>query len=192
MVSFSACCWMINVIVLLWFLKNAKFLKSECVWAVLCLLIPTGRWDWEFFFFTNHVLLWHIYSAADIDKHMSRQWTYFFSFPYPFLYHHHKFRVSDLYVLVGFKVAVISRDISRLDRLRSLVSPATKDNLTTVVGNVGKLSCISNWEQEQPLTLQTVKKTELDNGATLCWLVLRVWRLALDRRESESYLCVNS
>ncbi|KAM9376374.1 uncharacterized protein KZ484_008967 [Pholidichthys leucotaenia] len=37
----------------------------------------------------------------------------------------------------GFKVAVISRDSSRLDRLRAFVSPNTKDNLTTIVGNVG-------------------------------------------------------
>ncbi|XP_054865097.1 uncharacterized protein LOC129348569 [Amphiprion ocellaris] len=38
----------------------------------------------------------------------------------------------------GFKVAVISRDNSRLERLRSFVSPNTKDNLVTIVGNVGK------------------------------------------------------
>lgn len=38
----------------------------------------------------------------------------------------------------GFKVAVISRDNSRLERLRSSVSPTTKDNLTTIVGNVGE------------------------------------------------------
>ncbi|XP_034031458.1 uncharacterized protein si:dkey-238o13.4 [Thalassophryne amazonica] len=37
----------------------------------------------------------------------------------------------------GFQVAVISRDTSRLERLRSFVSPDTKDNLTTIVGNVG-------------------------------------------------------
>lgn len=47
--------------------------------------------------------------------------------------------VSDLCVCVcvGFKVAVISRDSSRLERLQSFVSPTTKDNLTTIVGNVG-------------------------------------------------------
>ncbi|XP_075995030.1 peroxisomal trans-2-enoyl-CoA reductase [Genypterus blacodes] len=37
----------------------------------------------------------------------------------------------------GFKVAVISRDNNRLEKLRSFVSPNTKDNLTTIVGNVG-------------------------------------------------------
>lgn len=42
-------------------------------------------------------------------------------------------------VCEGFKVAVISRDSSRLERLKSFVSPNTKDNLTTIVGNVGKL-----------------------------------------------------
>ncbi|KAM6946384.1 rhamnolipids biosynthesis 3-oxoacyl-[acyl-carrier-protein] reductase [Aplochiton taeniatus] len=37
----------------------------------------------------------------------------------------------------GFKVAVISRDNSRLDRLREFVSPNTEDSLTTIVGDVG-------------------------------------------------------
>lgn len=41
-------------------------------------------------------------------------------------------------VSAGFKVAVISRDSSRLDKLRSFVSPKTNDNLTTIVGNVGE------------------------------------------------------
>lgn len=66
-------------------------------------------------------------------SHMRPQWPYFFKFPCPFLHLN-----SDLCVLVGFKVAVISRDDSRLERLRALVSPTTKDKLTTLVGNVGK------------------------------------------------------
>ncbi|KAI9518248.1 hypothetical protein NQZ68_038914 [Dissostichus eleginoides] len=37
----------------------------------------------------------------------------------------------------GFKVAVISRESSRLERLQSFVSPSTKENLTTLVGDVG-------------------------------------------------------
>uniref|UniRef100_A0A8C8CF18 Uncharacterized protein n=1 Tax=Oncorhynchus tshawytscha TaxID=74940 RepID=A0A8C8CF18_ONCTS len=37
----------------------------------------------------------------------------------------------------GFKVAVISRDNSRLEKLRGFVSPSVRDNLTTLVGNVG-------------------------------------------------------
>ncbi|XP_060933330.1 uncharacterized protein si:dkey-238o13.4 [Limanda limanda] len=37
----------------------------------------------------------------------------------------------------GFKVAVISRDSSRLERLRTFISPSTKENLTTLVGDVG-------------------------------------------------------
>uniref|UniRef100_A0A3B1IK90 Si:dkey-238o13.4 n=1 Tax=Astyanax mexicanus TaxID=7994 RepID=A0A3B1IK90_ASTMX len=37
----------------------------------------------------------------------------------------------------GFKVAVISRDSSKLEKLKAFVSPATKSNLTTLVGNVG-------------------------------------------------------
>lgn len=39
---------------------------------------------------------------------------------------------------LGFKVAVISRDSSKLDKLKGFVSPSTKNNLTTLVGNVGK------------------------------------------------------
>lgn len=41
-------------------------------------------------------------------------------------------------VCEGFKVAVISRDAGRLDKLRSFVSPNTKDRLITVVGDVGE------------------------------------------------------
>uniref|UniRef100_A0A8C8CHJ4 Uncharacterized protein n=1 Tax=Oncorhynchus tshawytscha TaxID=74940 RepID=A0A8C8CHJ4_ONCTS len=39
--------------------------------------------------------------------------------------------------LESFKVAVISRDNSRLEKLRGFVSPSVRDNLTTLVGNVG-------------------------------------------------------
>lgn len=45
-------------------------------------------------------------------------------------------------------MAVISRDSSRLERLQTLVSPTTRDNLTTLVGNVGEWSCLGNWEQK--------------------------------------------
>ncbi|XP_063053745.1 uncharacterized protein si:dkey-238o13.4 [Engraulis encrasicolus] len=37
----------------------------------------------------------------------------------------------------GFRVAVISRDSARLDKLKDFVSPSTKGNLITLVGNVG-------------------------------------------------------
>ncbi|KAG7281520.1 hypothetical protein CRUP_007554 [Coryphaenoides rupestris] len=37
----------------------------------------------------------------------------------------------------GFKVAVVSRDNSRLERLTSFVPASRKDNLTTIVGDVG-------------------------------------------------------
>ncbi|XP_035769358.1 uncharacterized protein si:dkey-238o13.4 [Neolamprologus brichardi] len=50
----------------------------------------------------------------------------------------------------GFKVAVISRDGSRLEKLRSFVSPNTKDNLTTIVGNVGKSGEICNTDTTLP------------------------------------------
>lgn len=74
----------------------------------------------------------------------SGQWTYFCSFPCPFLLQRRTFRVSDLCVPAGFRVAVISRDSGRLERLQALVSPPTRDALTTLVGNVGELS----WEQK--------------------------------------------
>lgn len=38
----------------------------------------------------------------------------------------------------GFRVAVISRDSARLDKLKDFVSPSTKGNLITLVGNVGE------------------------------------------------------
>lgn len=41
-------------------------------------------------------------------------------------------------IYIGFKVAVISRDNSKLEKLKGFVSPGTKNNLTTIVGNVGK------------------------------------------------------
>ncbi|KAL4623576.1 hypothetical protein GN956_G19279 [Arapaima gigas] len=37
----------------------------------------------------------------------------------------------------GFRVAVISRDASRLEQLKAFVSPSTRDNLITVVGDIG-------------------------------------------------------
>ncbi|XP_068168443.1 peroxisomal trans-2-enoyl-CoA reductase [Antennarius striatus] len=48
----------------------------------------------------------------------------------------------------GFRVAVISRDNSRLERLRSFVCPTTKDNLTTIVGNVGSEEGVERVKQE--------------------------------------------
>lgn len=39
---------------------------------------------------------------------------------------------------LGFKVAVISRDGSKLEKLKGFVSPGTKSNLITLVGNVGR------------------------------------------------------
>lgn len=44
---------------------------------------------------------------------------------------------------LGFKVAVISRDNSKLEKLKGFVSPSTKSNLTTLVGNVGKYNLSS-------------------------------------------------
>lgn len=37
----------------------------------------------------------------------------------------------------GFKVAVISRDAKRLEKLKAFISPSYRENLITLVGNVG-------------------------------------------------------
>uniref|UniRef100_A0A8C6WY66 Peroxisomal trans-2-enoyl-CoA reductase n=1 Tax=Neogobius melanostomus TaxID=47308 RepID=A0A8C6WY66_9GOBI len=67
----------------------------------------------------------------------------------------------------GFKVAVISRDSSRLDRLRSFVSPNTKDNLTTIVGNVGSEDGAQQVKQE---LLRTVGKvTDVVSSLGFSW-----------------------
>lgn len=67
----------------------------------------------------------------------------------------------------GFKVAVISRDSSRLDRLRSFVSPNTKDNLTTIVGNVGSEDGAEQVKQE---LLRTVGKvTDVVSSLGFSW-----------------------
>lgn len=67
----------------------------------------------------------------------------------------------------GFKVAVISRDSSRLDTLRSFVSPNTKDNLTTIVGNVGSEDGAEQVKQE---LLRTVGKvTDVVSSLGFSW-----------------------
>lgn len=68
-------------------------------------------------------------------------------------------------VCAGFKVAVISRDSSRLDRLRSLMSATTKDNLTTIVGNVGKSGS----------SLMIFEATEYSGSERLYYLILTMW-----------------
>lgn len=55
-----------------------------------------------------------------------------------------------MYYYKGFKVVVISRDKGKLEKLRGFVSPSTKGNLTTLVGNVGK-----------SLTLRAVLRTHM-------------------------------
>lgn len=67
----------------------------------------------------------------------------------------------------GFKVAVISRDSNRVDRLRSFVSPNTKDNLTTIVGNVGSEDGVEQVKQE---LLRTVGKvTDVVSSLGFSW-----------------------
>ncbi|XP_040894252.1 uncharacterized protein si:dkey-238o13.4 [Toxotes jaculatrix] len=67
----------------------------------------------------------------------------------------------------GFKVAVISRDNSRLERLRSFISPNTKDNLTTIVGNVGSEE---GAEQAKQALLKAVGKvTDIVSSLGFSW-----------------------
>ncbi|CAF98921.1 unnamed protein product [Tetraodon nigroviridis] len=67
----------------------------------------------------------------------------------------------------GFKVAVISRDDGRLERLRSLVSPTTQDNLTTVVGNVGSEDGAA--EAKEALLRAVGKVTDVVSSLGFSW-----------------------
>ncbi|KAM4573673.1 uncharacterized protein PAE49_008430 [Odontesthes bonariensis] len=67
----------------------------------------------------------------------------------------------------GFKVAVISRDSSRLERLRSFVSPNTKGNLTTVVGNVGSEEGAE--QAKQALLKEIGKVTDIVSSLGFSW-----------------------
>uniref|UniRef100_A0A3Q3J7D1 Peroxisomal trans-2-enoyl-CoA reductase n=1 Tax=Monopterus albus TaxID=43700 RepID=A0A3Q3J7D1_MONAL len=67
----------------------------------------------------------------------------------------------------GFKVAVISRDSIRLERLQSFVSPNTKNNLTTIVGNVG---LEEGAEQAKQALLKAVGKvTDIVSSLGFSW-----------------------
>ncbi|KAK5612444.1 hypothetical protein CRENBAI_020634 [Crenichthys baileyi] len=67
----------------------------------------------------------------------------------------------------GFKVAVISRDSSRLERLRTFVSPNTKENLITVVGNVGSEDGAE--QAKQVLLKQVGKVTDIVSSLGFSW-----------------------
>ncbi|XP_037538607.1 uncharacterized protein si:dkey-238o13.4 [Nematolebias whitei] len=67
----------------------------------------------------------------------------------------------------GFKVAVISRDAGRLDKLRSFVSPNTKDRLTTVVGNVGSEEGAE--EVKRTLLKEVGKVTDIVSSLGFSW-----------------------
>uniref|UniRef100_A0A3Q4HJD4 Uncharacterized protein n=1 Tax=Neolamprologus brichardi TaxID=32507 RepID=A0A3Q4HJD4_NEOBR len=77
----------------------------------------------------------------------------------------------------GFKVAVISRDGSRLEKLRSFVSPNTKDNLTTIVGNVGK-SGYSSFRADHRLIRRWVVQSWLFQSACSAWTKAQIAKLA--------------
>nr|XP_019961708.1 PREDICTED: uncharacterized protein LOC109641635 [Paralichthys olivaceus] len=67
----------------------------------------------------------------------------------------------------SFKVAVISRDSSRLDKLRTFISPSTKENLTTIVGDVGSEE---GAEQAKQALLEAVGKvTDIVSSLGFSW-----------------------
>ncbi|XP_072551569.1 peroxisomal trans-2-enoyl-CoA reductase [Salminus brasiliensis] len=67
----------------------------------------------------------------------------------------------------GFKVAVISRDSSKLEKLKAFVSPATKGNLTTLVGNVGSEEGAE--EAKQALLRSVGKVTDVVSSLGFSW-----------------------
>ncbi|XP_068595239.1 peroxisomal trans-2-enoyl-CoA reductase [Brachionichthys hirsutus] len=67
----------------------------------------------------------------------------------------------------GFKVAVISRDSSRLETLRSFVCPSTKDNLTTILGNVGSEEGVE--QVKQALLKEVGKVTDVISSLGFSW-----------------------
>ncbi|XP_024137911.1 uncharacterized protein si:dkey-238o13.4 isoform X2 [Oryzias melastigma] len=66
----------------------------------------------------------------------------------------------------GFKVAVISRDSSRLEKLRSFVS-SNKNNLTTIVGNVGTEEGAE--QAKQALLKEVGKVTDVVSSLGFSW-----------------------
>ncbi|XP_061776007.1 uncharacterized protein LOC133568226 [Nerophis ophidion] len=67
----------------------------------------------------------------------------------------------------GFKVAVISRENSRLERLRCIISPNTKHNLITIVGDVGSEE---GAEQAKQAVLEKVGKvTDVVSSLGFSW-----------------------
>ncbi|KAL6478966.1 hypothetical protein MHYP_G00123990 [Metynnis hypsauchen] len=67
----------------------------------------------------------------------------------------------------GFKVAVISRDSNKLEKLKAFVSPATKGNLTTLVGNVGSEEGAE--EAKQALLRSVGKVTDVVSSLGFSW-----------------------
>lgn len=67
----------------------------------------------------------------------------------------------------GFRVAVISRDSARLDKLKDFVSPSTKGNLITLVGNVGTEDGAE--EAKQALLKLVGKVTDVVSSLGFSW-----------------------
>ncbi|XP_019720841.1 uncharacterized protein LOC109513070 [Hippocampus comes] len=67
----------------------------------------------------------------------------------------------------GFKVAVISRDSNRLERLTSFISANTKDSLITIVGDVG--SEVGVEQAKQDLLKKVGKITDVISSLGFSW-----------------------
>ncbi|KAG9352640.1 hypothetical protein JZ751_021054 [Albula glossodonta] len=67
----------------------------------------------------------------------------------------------------GFKVVVISRDSSRLEKLKDFVSPSSRENLVTVVGNVGSEEGAE--EAKQAVLKAVGKVTDIVSSLGFSW-----------------------
>ncbi|KAA0715098.1 hypothetical protein E1301_Tti008851 [Triplophysa tibetana] len=67
----------------------------------------------------------------------------------------------------GFKVAVISRDNNKLEKLKGFVSPGTNNNLTTIVGNVGSEEAVE--DVKQALLRSVGKITDVVSSLGFSW-----------------------
>ncbi|KAJ8271960.1 hypothetical protein COCON_G00108190 [Conger conger] len=67
----------------------------------------------------------------------------------------------------GFKVAVISRESKRLEKLKSFISPSSRQNLVTLVGNVGSEEGAE--EVKQALLKAVGKVTDVVSSLGFSW-----------------------
>ncbi|KAG5848562.1 hypothetical protein ANANG_G00099760 [Anguilla anguilla] len=67
----------------------------------------------------------------------------------------------------GFKVVVVSRDSNRLEKLKEFISPSSRENLVTLVGNVGSEEGAE--EVKQTLLKAVGKVTDVVSSLGFSW-----------------------